>query len=318
MTDNATSQEIQEVREVQADTGASQPQQTQQTQDAQQEQQQPRQRQSRGGRGRGGSRRGGGGQPQKAQQPEQQAQQGNNNGNKQQQQAQRTPRKVHPALEKLFALYPKMFGAHFLPLKLGVYQDLLALHPDDFKKEDLKVALGLHARSTRYLEAVAAGHQRHDLNAEPVEPVAPEHVHHAILEVFKRRQARANEDLRPKVVARIIAAIEASGLTRDAYAERVRTQDEVNNALLDEAVAELGRQAAKREALMRAFTASGRGEAEFAEMYGMDPEEVTQVLARVRADEALAAEAAAAAAAAAATASEAGATEEQAPAPSAA
>jgi len=314
MTDNATSQEIQEVREVQADTGASQPQQTQ---DAQQEQQQPRQRQSRGGRGRGGSRRGGGGggQPQKAQQPEQQAQQGNNNGNKQQQQAQRTPRKVHPALEKLFALYPKMFGAHFLPLKLGVYQDLLALHPDDFKKEDLKVALGLHARSTRYLEAVAAGHQRHDLNAEPVEPVAPEHVHHAILEVFKRRQARANEDLRPKVVARIIAAIEASGLTRDAYAERVRTQDEVNNALLDEAVAELGRQAAKREALMRAFTASGRGEAEFAEMYGMDPEEVTQVLARVRADEALAAEAAAAAAA---TASEAGATEEQSPAPSAA
>lgn len=321
MTDNATSQEIQEVREVQADTGTSQPQQTQQTQDAQQQQQQqPRQRQSRGGRGRGGSRRGGGGggQPQKAQPPEQQAQQGNNNGNKQQQQAQRTPRKVHPALEKLFALYPKMFGAHFLPLKLGVYQDLLALHPDDFKKEDLKVALGLHARSTRYLEAVAAGHQRHDLNAEPVEPVAPEHVHHAILEVFKRRQARANEDLRPKVVARIIAAIEASGLTRDAYAERVRTQDEVNNALLDEAVAELGRQAAKREALMRAFTTSGRGEAEFAEMYGMDPAEVTQVLARVRADEALAAEAAAAAAAAAATASEAGATEEQSPAPSAA
>jgi hypothetical protein len=30
----------------------------------------------------------------------------------------------------------------------------MALHPDDFKKEDLKVALGLHARSTRYLESV--------------------------------------------------------------------------------------------------------------------------------------------------------------------
>src|SRR4051812_12742365 len=59
-------------------------------------------------------------------------------------------------LEKLFQLYPKMFGARFLPLKLGVYQELLALHPDDFKKEDLKVALGVHARSTRYLEAVAA------------------------------------------------------------------------------------------------------------------------------------------------------------------
>jgi ProP effector len=94
-------------------------------------------------------------------------------------------------LEQLFALYPKMFGARFLPLKLGVYQELLALHPDDFKKEDLKLALGQHARSTRYLEAVAMGAQRHDLNAPAVEPVAPEHVHHAILEVFRRRQVRA-------------------------------------------------------------------------------------------------------------------------------
>lgn len=67
------------------------------------------------------------------------------------------PRKVNPVLERLFELYPKMFGARFLPLKLGVFQDLLALHPDEFKKEDLKIALGLHARSTRYLEAVAAG-----------------------------------------------------------------------------------------------------------------------------------------------------------------
>ncbi|MHB1248750.1 MAG: ProQ/FINO family protein, partial [Polaromonas sp.] len=67
-------------------------------------------------------------------------------------------RQANPVLEQLFALYPKMFGAHFLPLKLGVFQDLLALHPELFKREELKVALGLHARSTRYLESVAAGH----------------------------------------------------------------------------------------------------------------------------------------------------------------
>ena len=93
-------------------------------------------------------------------------------------------------LEKLFQLYPKLFGARFLPLKLGVFQELMALHPDEFKKEDLKVALGLHARSTRYLESVASGAKRHDLNGVPVEDVAPEHVHHAIMEVFRRRQAR--------------------------------------------------------------------------------------------------------------------------------
>ena len=195
---------------------------------------------------------------------------------------QRAPRKAIAVLERLFELYPKMFGARFRPLKLGVYQELLALHPDDFKKEDLKIALGLHARSTRYLDAVAAGEQRHDLNGVPVEPVAPEHVHHAILEVFKRRQARTAEDLRPKLRARLVEAIEASGLSREDYVLAVRTQDEVTNAVLDEAFAEVGARTAKREALLRAFDASGRTVAEFAEMYGMDPAEVGRTLARAR------------------------------------
>jgi ProP effector len=191
-------------------------------------------------------------------------------------------RQLNPVLEKLFELYPALFGAQFLPLKLGVYKDLLARHPDELKPEDLKVAMGLHARSMRYLEAVAAGHQRHDLDGNPVEPVAPEHVHHAMLEVFKRHQARTRDDLRPRLRLRLMAAIEASGLSSEDYAALVRVQDEATNALLDDAVAELGREAAKREALMRAFTASGRTEAEFADMYGMDPAEVSAVLARVR------------------------------------
>lgn len=197
-------------------------------------------------------------------------------------QQQRQPRKANPVLERLFELYPALFGAQFLPLKLGVYKDLLALHPDEFKADELKVAMGLHARSMRYLEAVAAGHQRHGLDGKPVEPVAPEHIHHAMLEVFKRHQGRTREDLRPRLRLRLMAAIEASGLNCEDYAALVRVQDEATNALLDDAVAELGREAAKREALMRAFTASGRTEAEFADMYGMDPSEVTQVLARVR------------------------------------
>lgn len=181
-------------------------------------------------------------------------------------------------LERLFQLYPKMFGARFLPLKLGVFQELLALHPDDFKKEDLKAALGVHARSTRYLESVAAGHKRHDLNAVPVEDVAPEHVHHAIMEVFRRRQARSKEDLRPWLRSRLVEAIQASGLTREEYLERVRAQDELSTTALDQAFAELAEQAAKREAVRRAFEASGRSVEEFADMYGMDPAAVRRSL----------------------------------------
>ena len=194
-------------------------------------------------------------------------------------------RPVNPVLERLFVLYPNLFGAQFLPLKLGVFQELLALHPDAFQRDELKLAMGQHARSTRYLESVAAGHPRHDLNGKPVEPVAPEHLHHAILEIFRRRQARSREDLRPQLRLRLMQAVEASGLSREDYAERVRVQDEASNALLGDALAELGLQAARREALVRAFQASGRTAAEFAEMYGMDPAEVNAVLARTRAEQ---------------------------------
>jgi ProP effector len=195
----------------------------------------------------------------------------------------RTP---SPVLERLFELYPRMFGAQFLPLKLGVFQDLLARHPDEFKKDELKLAMGQHARSTRYLESVAAGLARHDLDGNAVEPVSPEHVHHAIMEVFRRRQARSREDLRPRLRLRLMQAVEASGLSLEDYAERVRVQDESANALLDGALAELKLEAAKRDALMAAFKASGRTEAEFADMYGMNPAEVTAVLERVRQDQA--------------------------------
>jgi ProP effector len=199
---------------------------------------------------------------------------------KPQQQRKGPPRgkPAHPLLHKLFELHPGLFGAQFKPLKIGIFEDLLARHPEAFPRDELKVALGLHARSTAYLECVAAGLQRHDLDGQPVAPVAPEHVHHAIIEVFRRRQHRTKEDLRPYVVPRLVAAIEASGLPATEYAEKMRTQDETANAILDEAVSQVAQRAAKREALSRAFTASGLTVEAFAEMYGMDLEEVKRTL----------------------------------------
>jgi ProP effector len=200
-------------------------------------------------------------------------------GQKQKQKPKAPPgRSVHQVLERLFQLYPKLFGARFLPLKLGVFQELMALHPNDFTKDELKAALGVHARSTRYLDSVASGEKRHDLNGLPVEDVAIEHVHHAIMEVFRRRQARSREDLRPWLRSRLVKVIEAGGLTREQYDERVPTQDAIAAAALDEAFAELAQQSAKREALRRAFEASGKPMEAFAQMYGMDPQVVRRTL----------------------------------------
>ena len=187
---------------------------------------------------------------------------------------------VQPVLEKLFVLYPQLFGAQFLPLKLGIFQELLACHPDDFQKDTLKLALGQHTRSTRYLQCVAAGLQRHDLEGKPVEPVAPEHVYMTLLELFRRRQRNAREDLRPKFRAALIGAFEASGLTRQDYIAKVQTSDEDATALLEEALAEHAEKLAKTEALMGLFDQSGKTAAEFADMYGMDPREIARALAR--------------------------------------
>jgi ProP effector len=176
---------------------------------------------------------------------------------------------ARPVLDKLAHFHPALFGARFLPLKLGIFHDLLAAHPDAFTKDELKAALGVHARSTRYLEAVASGLKRHDADGQPVEDVAPEHVHHAVMEVFRRRQARSKENLRPWVVERLVRAIDASGLPREAYVERVGARDDEALALLDEAFAEIAARTAKREAVRRAYEASGKSVEEFAEMYGM-------------------------------------------------
>ncbi len=189
----------------------------------------------------------------------------------------------------------------FRPLKRGIFQDLMAAHPDDFEREALKVALGIHTRSTRYLQSVAAGQQRHDLQGQAVEAMAPEHVHQALLEVHRRRSGRNsnnsnnsnNEDLLPRLRARIVANIESSGLSREAYAERVRTRDAAANAWLDEALAEMAAKTAREEALVRAFESSGKTVEAFADMYGMDPRNVVRSLHSARARAAAAATAAA-------------------------
>ncbi len=196
--------------------------------------------------------------------------------------AARAPRPIPPTLENLAELYPQLFGAVFLPLKRGIFQDLQAAHPDLFEREALKLALGIHTRSTRYLQSVAEGKPRHDLQGQPVEAMAPEHIHQALLEVHRRRQGRSAEDLQPKLVARIVRAIQASGLTREEYAERMHSRDEAANAVLAEALAALAALQAREEALLRAYEASGKTVAEFADMYGMDPRTAERSLHNAR------------------------------------
>lgn len=194
-------------------------------------------------------------------------------------------RPVQAVLDKLFELYPQLFGAEFRPLKLGIFQELLALHPEHFERDTLKAALGVHTRSTRYLQCVAAGKPRHDLQGQALEPVAPEHVCAALLELFRRRLQRRQrdpraKDPRPTLRTQLVAAFEASGLTGQELLARVHTHDARARALLEEALAEFDARRARQEALLRAYDASGSTPEAFADMYGLSASDVAAALAR--------------------------------------
>ena len=195
--------------------------------------------------------------------------------------AARPARELHPVLVQLAQLHPVLFGENVLPLKRGIFQDLLALHGEALDKAGLKLALSIHTRSTRYLNAVASGAARHGLDGKEVEAMAPEHVFHALVEVFKRKKPREGQDLQATLRRRMAQAYVASGLSREAYAERVQVRDEATQALLDAALNEVAEQDAKAEAVQRAYVASGSGDIRaFAEMYGMDARAVMRQLHR--------------------------------------
>lgn len=192
------------------------------------------------------------------------------------------PPPVHPLLELLAQRYPHLFGAQFLPLKRGIFHDITAALGSEVSADDLKLALAQHTRSTRYLSAMASGAQRHDLAGAAVEALAPEHVVHALREVFRRRQQRSREDLTPRLRQRLLEAQSASGLSPQEWGALVRGRDEAAQALIAAVVQDAADRAAKDEALQRAFEASGQSAQDFAAMYGMSVRDVTEALARVQ------------------------------------
>ena len=183
---------------------------------------------------------------------------------------------AQPVLEKLFELYPTLFGAQFLPLKLGIFQELLKSHPEQFEKESLKAALAVHTRSTPYLNSIAKGLSRHDLQGQALDPVAPEHVYLAIVELFRRHQLRTPQDLSLELKARLLTLFENCGLSRQDLLSKIPASPA--STLLVQALDEREARLAKQEAMRRAFQCSEKTPEDFAQMYGLDPDAVRAML----------------------------------------
>jgi len=191
---------------------------------------------------------------------------------------------IRALLQQLEKWYPLLFGPKLLPLKRGIFHDLLEAHGVALDTEILKQTLAQHTRSTRYLSAIASGLARHDLQGRAVEDVAPEHVYWALHEVFRRRQWRTKEDLSAQLRSRIVRAFQHSGLSRYAYYRLVHSRNnDYVNAQLEQALVQATAQDAKAEALLRAYEASGSPDiAQFAAMYGLDSRATARQLQRAK------------------------------------
>lgn len=211
-----------------------------------------------------------------------------------------SPRQRHPLLQTLAERFPAVFGAQPLPLKVGIFNDLqLALEGVD--EAALKLALAQHTRSNAYLQAVASGKPRHDLQAEVVEAMAPAHVFHALTELLRRRLRRAANAAADAPAPgarrrnegdaaaqwqwferRLSQAIIQSGLPATAFAEAASTRDAQVRAVLERVVEQLSALAAREEAMLAAYEATGGSVADFADTYGLSAQEAGLMLARAR------------------------------------
>jgi len=186
---------------------------------------------------------------------------------------------AEPVLEQLFEHHPALFGARFLPLKRGIFQDLMEAHPGVFDKTALKAALGVHTRSTRYLAAVASGLPRHDLQAQVVEPVSADHRYQAVVELFARRAHRNADEAAQHLLRHLQHAYADSGLNRSDYLALVGTPDATVAPVLDQALDAVDQGRARQAALKQAFEASGQSIQAFALAVGVPVGEVRAAVA---------------------------------------
>lgn len=79
-----------------------------------------------------------------------------------------------------------------LPLAIGIDKQLLARLPN-LERKPLRIALGIHTHSLRYLKATARATTRVDLDGQPAGEITPTHRSHASELVQERLQKQAEQ-----------------------------------------------------------------------------------------------------------------------------
>jgi ProP effector len=89
--------------------------------------------------------------------------------------------------QQLKQLFPALFSGAPKPIKLRIQIDIQARAPGQFTKQGLSAFFRRHTGSTSYLQAVANGTQRFDLDGQPHGDITDEHRQVAATELARRR-----------------------------------------------------------------------------------------------------------------------------------
>lgn len=127
--------------------------------------------------------------------------------------------KARALLKILQESYPAF--RDFQPLAIGIDKQLLARQPD-IERKTLRLALGMHTNSLRYLKVLEKATHRVDLDGKPGDAVSEEHRAHAaqtLRERFhkdaeRRKAEREAAELEKQRTAKLNQLVEKFGKNR--------------------------------------------------------------------------------------------------------
>jgi ProP effector len=127
---------------------------------------------------------------------------------------------VKLSVKDLRKRYPEVFGKAIRPLRVGILQDLVAIHGDRVTRHTLYALLAPYTNSPAYLAAVVRGGPRYSLDGTVSGQVTEDEQAGAKARLELLRQ-KAEADARARQGRHtLLNAFEGSGLTRSEFAQK--------------------------------------------------------------------------------------------------
>ena len=133
-----------------------------------------------------------------------------------------TPSPSQPARALLKDLQEKFVAfREFMPLTIGIDKQLIALYPEVSRKT-LRVALGIHTNSLRYLKIMEKAKNRVDLEGNAAEEVTDVHRTHATTVLRERAKKVADQRKAQRVLEEAALAAKAAEEAARQTAEKMQ------------------------------------------------------------------------------------------------